>query len=509
MRCTGCGTENPDRARFCLECAAPFSSRCASCGTELAPSAKFCFECAHPVGAGTGAAPGRDRRAYTPKHLADRILQSKSALEGERKQVTVLFCDIQGSMDLQEGIDAEEWHRIMDRFFGILADGVHRFEGTVNQYLGDGIMALFGAPIAHEDHAQRGCYAALHLTEELRHYANELRLSKGFNFSVRMGLNSGDVIVGKIGDDLRMDYTAQGHTVGLAARMQQIAEAGKVYLTEETAALVAGFFELSDLGTLQVKGAHAPLRVHELRSAGAVRTRLDVARARGFSRFVGREREITALENALAQASEGNGQVVGVVGEAGVGKSRLCFEFVELCRVRGITILDAHCPPHGRTIPFLPLLELLRGYFGITEQDDDQAARERITGRLLLLDEAYRDTLPHLFELLGVADPARPAPSAQPEARQRHLHAFFRRLVQTGDGGPTVLLVDDLHWIDPGSDAFLAQFVEAVTGTQTLVLVNFRPEYHADWMAKSYYRQVPVLPLGREAIEELILDQLG
>jgi class 3 adenylate cyclase len=246
-------------------------------------------------------------------------------------------------MELAEQVDPEEWHRILDRFFQILADGVHRFEGTVNQYTGDGIMALFGAPIAHEDHAQRACWAALHLREELRRYGDELRLDRGISFAVRMGVNSGEVIVGKIGNDLRMDYTAQGQTVGLAARMQQIAEPGKVYLTQHTAHLVEGFFELRDLGQPKVKGVAESLRVYEVEGAGTSRTRLDVARRRGFSRFVGRADEMETLELAFHRATEGDGQVVGVVGEAGVGKSRLCLEFVERCSAKGVPVNQAHC----------------------------------------------------------------------------------------------------------------------------------------------------------------------
>src|SRR5437899_2153991 len=287
MKCSGCGHENRDAAKFCEECAAPLGRKCAGCGAELRPVAKFCDECATPV---TGAPPPRsaDPRSYTPNHLAEKILTSRSALEGERKQMTVLFADVKGSMDLAEQVDPEEWHKILDRFFTILSDGIHRFEGTVNQYTGDGIMALFGAPIAHEDHAQRACYAALHLSDALRGYANELRLTRGLSFAVRMGLNSGEVVVGKIGDDLRMDYTAQGHTVGLAQRMEQLAEPGKVYLTEHTAKLVRGLFQLEDLGRLSVKGVQAPVGVFALVGVGPLRTRLDVARARGFSRFVGR-----------------------------------------------------------------------------------------------------------------------------------------------------------------------------------------------------------------------------
>jgi class 3 adenylate cyclase len=236
MHCPKCKAENPDRARFCLECGASFGTRCAGCGAELPSRARFCLECGRPVDA-PSATP--EPHTYTPKHLAEKILTSRAALDGERKQVTVLFADVKGSMDLAEQVDAEEWHKVMDRFFAILSDGVHRFEGTINQYTGDGIMALFGAPIAHEDHAQRACYAALHLKDELRRYSDELRLTRGLNFSVRIGLNSGEVVVGRIGDDLRMDYTAQGHTVGLASRMEQIAQAGSVYLTDYTAKLVS------------------------------------------------------------------------------------------------------------------------------------------------------------------------------------------------------------------------------------------------------------------------------
>ena len=256
------------------------SLRCSGCGFENAPGIKFCGECGCRLTVSSSAQP--DPRAYTPKHLAEKILTSRAALEGERKQVTVFFADVKGSMELAEQVDPEEWHRILERFFAILAEGVHRFEGTVNQYTGDGIMALFGAPIAHEDHAQRACWAALHLRDTLREYAEELKRTRGIAFAVRTGLNSGEVVVGRIGDDLRMDYTAQGHVVGLAQRMEQLAGADRVYLTEHTVALVAGYFRLRDLGVFTVKGLREPLRVHELEGVGAHRTRLDVSRARRF-----------------------------------------------------------------------------------------------------------------------------------------------------------------------------------------------------------------------------------
>jgi hypothetical protein len=371
-------------------------------------------------------------------------------------------------------------------------------------------MALFGAPIAHEDHAQRACYAALHLRDELRRYANDLRLSRGLNFSVRMGLNSGGVVVGRIGDDLRMDYTAQGHTVGLAARMEQIAAADRVYLTDHTARLVEGYFELEDLGELHIEGSESPIRVHELGGVGELRTRFDVSRARGLTRFVGRDDDIEALEAALARCREGYGQVVGLVGEAGVGKSRLCFEFAERCRAQGLRFLEGRGVAHGKNIPLLPILEVFRAYFGITGQDDDRTTREKIAGRLLLLDEGYREVLPLLFEFLGVSDPAGKPIRIDPEARQRQLFGVLRRLVQSGRReSPIVTSIEDLHWIDGGSEAWIAEWVDAISGSPGLLLVNFRPEYHADWMQKSYYRQLPLAPLGPEAIRELLDDLLG
>jgi class 3 adenylate cyclase len=360
-------------------------------------------------------------------------------LEGERKHVTVLFADVKGSMELAEQLDPEEWHRILERFFEILTEGVHRFEGTVNQYTGDGIMALFGAPIAHEDHAQRACYAALHLRGALRIYADELRRTQGLSFATRIGINSGEVVVGKIGDDLRMDYTAQGHTVGLAQRMEQAAAADSAYLTAHTARLVQGYFQLRDLGDFQLKGAAAPLRAFDLEGAGALRTRLDSSRSSGFSRFVGREREMASLESALEGALAGHGQVVGVVADAGTGKSRLCLEFVERCRARGIRVNEAHCPAHGKTVPYLPLLEMLRDIFDIDARDSNNEVRRKITAELMLLDKNFQSLLRILFEFMGVADPRKPPPPVSPEGRQERLLAFVRHLAQArSEREPTV-----------------------------------------------------------------------
>ena len=482
MTCPSCGHQIRRDARFCGECGTPLveTVACPSCGTSNPRGQRFCDSCGGALAAGDGGAPGRDPRSYTPDHLAEKIRRAKASLKGERKHVTVLFADVKGSMELAQEIDAERWHRIMDRFFAILSEGVHRFEGTVNKFTGDGIMALFGAPIAHEDHARRACYAALHLTEELARYADELRRAEGLNFSVRMGLNSGEVVVGRIGDDLNVDYTAIGHTVGLAQRMEQLAEPGTAYLTQHTAALVSGYMGLRDLGEFELKGSRDALRVYALEGVGSMRTRLDVARQRGLSRFVGRGDEMAVLQEALAQATAGDGQVVGVVGEAGVGKSRLCYEFAERCRAEGMPVYQGQAVAHGREIPFLPVLEMMRGYFGIAERDDDQAAREKIAGRTLLLDESLGDRLPLLFDFLGVPDPDRPSPTMDADARQRQLFAVVRDLLHARSRRrPALILVQDLHWIDRGSEAFLANLMDALPGTRTLLLATYRPEYDA------------------------------
>jgi adenylate cyclase len=476
---------------------------------------------ARPADAATRAAAGESRalaadrtpRDYTPKHLADKILQSKSALEGERKQVTVLFADIKGSMELSRQLDPEAWHQILDRFFSILSEGVHRFEGTVNQYTGDGIMALFGAPIAHEDHAQRACYAALRLREEISRYVTEVKRDHGIGFSTRMGLHSGDVVVGKIGDDLRMDYTAQGHSVGLAQRMESLASPDTCYMTGTTAALVQGYFELESLGDFTVKGVATPVAVHRLVGRGSAQTRFDISRARGLTRFIGRDSDMQTLEDALAQTQAGNGQVVGVVADAGTGKSRLCFEFVERCRARGFRVNEGHAVAHGTNVPYLPMLEAFRDYYGIERGDSDRIAREKIAGRMLLIDENFRDVLPVLFEFFDVPDPDRPVPPLDPEAKQRQIFSVLRRMVQrsapVGSGENLITLIEDLHWFDSGSEALMEQWVDAIAGSSSLLIVNFRPEYHADWMQKSYYRQLPLAPLGPEAVRDLLEDLLG
>ncbi len=347
MICAACRHENPERAKFCLECGARLAPSCPQCGTELPPGAKFCLECghrvAHPGAAATPAAGPVSASAYTPKHLAEKILKSRSALEGERRQVTVLFADLAGFTTLAERLDPEEVHRIIERCFELITAEVHRFEGTINQYTGDGVMALFGAPIAHEDAPRRAVHAALGIQRALGDYSRELEATGGPAIRMRIGLNTGPVVVGRIGDDLRMDYTAVGDTTNLAARMQQNARPGSVRVSEPTHKAVAGFFETLDLGEIPVKG-HAPVRAFEILRTRGRRSRLDVAVERGLTPLVGRSRELGVLTDLFAQVKTGRGQVVFLAGDAGIGKSRLLLEFHRSLADRG----DA-CPSASRS----------------------------------------------------------------------------------------------------------------------------------------------------------------
>jgi class 3 adenylate cyclase len=430
--------------------------------------------------------------------------------DAERKQVTVLFADVSGSMDLAEQEDPEEWRKIMQRFFSMLADSVTRFEGTVDKFTGDGIMAIFGAPVAYEDHAQRACYAALRMLDDVAEYAAELRRAKELNFSTRIGINSGEVVAGAIADGDDGDYTAIGHTVGLAQRMEALAEPGKAYLTERTAALARGFLDLRDLGEFTIKGSSRPIEVFELVGTGSARSRIDLSRQRGFSRFVGRGDEMETLDEALRQAEQAQGHMIGIVGEPGVGKSRLCLEFTDRCRDSGLEVFEAQGQSHGKAIPYMPVLQMMRAYFGIGDRDKERIAREKIAGRALLLDPDFAEDLPIIFDFLGVPDPDRPQPQMSAEARQRALARIVCRLVTAPRRrGVVVLVIEDLHWLDEGSDAMLASLVSSLEGTQTLVVVNFRPEYEHGWNGSAIYREIPLEPLRRSDTRELLRDIAG
>jgi len=488
MRCPKCQAQNREGRRFCAECGVSLDLVCPSCGFSNEAGEKFCGGCGkHLVSPQQVATKFSSPEVYTPKHLAEKILTSKSALEGERKQVTVLFADMKGSMELLADRDPEEARKFLDPVIEHMMEAVHHFEGTVNKVMGDGIMALFGAPLAHEDHAVRACYAALRMQESVRRHAENVRRTEGVSIHIRIGLNSGAVVMRSIGNDLQMDYSAIGQTVHLASRMEQMATPGAIMLAADSLRLAEGYVEVKAIGPVNVKGMAEPVEVYELAGAGAARTRLQAAATRGLTRFVGRDAEIETLRQALDHACTGHGQVVAVVGEPGVGKSRLFYEFTHSHRILDWLIVESGSVSYGKATPYLPLIDLLKAYFKIQDRDNQREIREKVTGKLLTLDEALKSTLPALLTLLEVAVDDNAWQGLEPaERRRRTLEAVKRILLRESQVQPLVVVFEDLHWIDSETQAFLDSLIESLPTARFLLLVNYRPEYQHGWGSKSY-----------------------
>jgi predicted ATPase/class 3 adenylate cyclase len=510
VKCPKCQHENRPQAKFCEECAAPLARNCANCGTQLSATAKFCPECAHPVVSGTATPRFASPQTYTPKHIAEKILTSKSTLEGERKQVTVLFADMKGSMELLADRDPEEGRKLLDAVIEQMMEAVHRYEGTVNHVLGDGIMALFGAPLAHEDHAVRACYAALRMQESVKRYAVEIQRTQGIPIQIRVGLNSGEVVVGSIRNDLHMDYTAIGQTAHLAARMEQMAMPGSIMVTGDALHLAEGYVQVKPLGPVNVKGLSEQVEVYEVTGAGPVRTRLQAAAARGLTRFVGRDTEIEVLRGALERARAGNGQVVALVGEPGVGKSRLFWEFTHSHRTVNWLVVESGSVSYGKATAYLPIIDLLKAYFRIEDRDDVRQIREKVTGKLLTLDTALETTLPAFLAILDLAVEDQQWKNLDPvQRRQRTLEAVKRLLLRESQVQPLLVVFEDLHWIDSETQAVLDSFIESLPTACILLLVNYRPEYQHTWGSKTYYSQVRIDPLSPESAGEVLGALLG
>src|SRR5262249_10038740 len=512
MKCPRCQHENGSKAKFCQECAAPLARTCSKCGNELPLTAKFCPECAYPTvdAVATDQARISSPETYTPKHLAEKILTSKSALEGERKQVTVLFADMKGSMELLADRDPEEARKILDPVLEHMMEAVHRYEGTVNQVMGDGIMALFGAPLAHEDHAGRACYGALRMQEAVKRYAEEVHRTEGVPIQIRVGLNSGEVVVRSIGSDLKMDYTAVGQTTHLAARMGQMAMPGAVFVPADTLRLAEDYVQVKALGLRAVKGLEAPIEVYEIVGAATVRSRLKAAVSRGLTHFVGRDSELDQLLQALERARAGHGQVIAVIGEPGVGKSRLYWEFTHSHRTQSWRIVESGSVSYGKATPYLPVIDLLKAYFKIQDRGDQREVREKVTGKLLTLDKSLESTLPAFLALLDVPvdDPMWQALDPS-QRRQLILGAVKRLLLRESQVQPLILLFEDLHWIDSETQAMLESLVESLPTTRRLLLVSYRPEYQHGWANKTYYTQLRLDPLPPESAGEILNSILG
>ena len=503
MTCPHCSQANPTGAKFCLECGQRLPAGCSACGRTLPPSAKFCPECGAaaagtgPAGTGAPAPAAADPAAapamvYTPRHLAEKILATRSAVEGERKSVTVLFCDVVRSTTLAERLGPEGMHALLGRFFEVALAHVHRYEGTVNQFLGDGFMALFGAPLAHEDHARRAALAALDLRAALADQPIEVG-GKPVSVHVRLGLHTGFVVVGAIGDNLRMDYTAVGDTTHLAARLQQLAAPGEILLTDATARLVRGYVTLEAREPTDIRGLSAPVTLHALTGAGERRSLLEPGE-RPLSHFVGRDRELRALRELLAEVEAGRGQVVGIVGEPGVGKSRLLLEVQHAVAGRPATYLEGRCLSFGSAIPYVPVLDVLRSLCGVGELDRSP----RDSTAAALADLGVDDSAaPFLLRLLGHADPDGAAAGLSPEAiKARTFEAVRGLLARASHGRPLVIAIEDLHWIDRTSEECLSSLVEALGGMPVMLIATYRPGYRPPWMDRSYATQLSLARLA-------------
>ena len=512
MRCRHCQTENRPGAHFCRECGARLELVCPSCSAKVDLGSKFCDACGSSLAAIAGDSPERfpSPQSYTPRHLAEKILTSRSAVEGERKQVTVLFADMKGSLEFMADRDPEDARRILDPVLELMMEAVHRYEGTVNQVLGDGIMAIFGAPLTLEDHALRASYAALTMQAAMRAHAEEVRRSHGIAVQIRVGLNSGEVLIRAIGNDLHMDYSAIGQTTHLASRMEQLAEAGSIMITGDTRRLLEGYVQVAPAERVNVKGLSEPIEAFELLGAEFSKTRLQAAGARGLSRFVGRQDEIDVLSAALQQAERGQGQIVALVGEPGVGKSRLVWEFVRSDPVEGWVVLESRSVSYGRATAYSPVRDLLKRFFFIDERDDARAIADKVTEKTLSLDRVLEETIQPVLALLGALPETSPFFRLDPpERKQQTLEAIRRLLLRESRVRPLLLIFEDLHWIDSETQAVLDTLVESLPAARILLVVNYRPEYQHGWGSRSYYRQLRVDPLAPETADELLRALLG
>jgi adenylate cyclase len=524
MRCPECQQDNREGAKFCDACGAALQARCPACNTLLRPQAKFCDECGHALAptpaapdTATGAAAGgtAERLAqppfgYTPRHLAEKILTSRAALEGERKLVTVLFADCVGFTALSSKLDPEELHNLMDGCFQRVMDAVHGHEGTVNQFTGDGVMALFGAPIAHEDHAVRAVAAAVTIQNALGQYGADIRAERGLDFALRIGLNTGGVVVGRIGDDLRMDYTAQGETVNLAARLQSAAPGGGILISEATHRLVGAHFLTEDAGLLELKGLARPVRAFAVRGQRAPRARFEVAVERGLTPMVGRGTELAVLRASLEKARAGRGHVVSLVGEAGVGKSRLAYELRRELQGLPVTCLGGHCLAHTQALPFHPIVQLLQAYFGFQDGEVDPGKIEKIEAGVRTLDPALAWSEPYLKHLMSLPAMELEADGLDPAQRKRRLiEAVKGVLLRSAQQRPLVLLIEDLQWIDPSSEEFLRMLVDSVPAYPLLLVCTYRGGYTPAWHERLAHQRIALDPLSDDEAMRMARDLLG
>jgi class 3 adenylate cyclase/tetratricopeptide (TPR) repeat protein len=513
MRCGKCGTDNREGRRFCAECGCALNTQCARCGASNEPGEKFCGQCGAALAGGSGATPTTGS-APVIAAVSAISLTAEPAVgdipEGERKTVTALFADIKGSMELMEDLDPEEARAIVDPALNLMIDAVHRYDGYIVQSTGDGIFALFGAPVAHEDHPQRALYAALRMQEDLKRYSDRLRVEGKLPLQARVGVNTGEAVVRSIATGAgHAEYTPIGHSTGLAARMQALAPIGSIAATQRTQRLCEGYFAFKSLGPTTVKGVSDLINVFEVTGLGPLRTRLQVAAQRGLTRFVGRQAELEQMKHALELTLQRHGQIVAAIGEPGVGKSRLFFEFKVVAQ-SDCLVLEAYSVSHGKASAYLPVIDLLKNYFKIAADDDERVRREKVAGKIVMLDRALEDTLPYLFGLSGIVEGDDPLAQIDPQLRRRRtLEAVKRVLVRESLSQPLIVIFEDLHWIDSETQALLNLIVDGLATARILLLANYRPEYHHQWGSKTYYSQLRLDPLGKESAQEFLTALMG
>jgi len=507
VRCSKCGAENPSNKKFCGDCGAPLANLCPKCRADNPAGKRFCGEC--------GAALGTAATVASASKSADSPIRvtgapAAEALEGERKTVTALFADIKGSTELMEHLDPEDARRVIDPALRLMIDAVHRYDGYVVQSTGDGIFALFGAPIANEDHPQRALYAALRMQDELKRHSDRVRAEGGLPVQARVGINTGEVVVRSIKTgEGHVEYTPVGHTTNLASRMQTVAPSGSIAASGATRRLCEGYFEFRTLGPTAIKGVDAPVEVYEAVRAGPLRTHFQLAARRGLTKFVGRKSESQQMKRAFELARSGHGQLVAVVAEAGTGKSRLFYEF-KATLPDGCKVLEAYSVSHGKTSAWLPLLELLRGYLGLRDADAPATRREKIGARLAALDPAFGDALPYLLGLLGIQGTPDPLVQMDPQIRRRRtLDVLKRILLRESLNQPLIVIFEDLHWIDTETQAFLNLLADSIATAKVLLLVNYRPEYRHEWGSRTYYTQLRLDPLTSESADQMLSAMLG
>lgn len=531
--CPRCQTLNSADALFCDECGAALESSCGRCGETNRRGAKFCKKCGNPLDAALDASTAAKSAApSSANHVADRMLASRRFIGGERKRVTVLFADIRGSTSFIEKLDPEEVRKHFDPVLRAMMDAVHRYDGTVNQVLGDGIMALFGAPLAHEDHAVRACYAALAIQEEMRRRAEKNGAGEAACLRIGVGINSGEVVVRSLSNDLNIDYSALGQTTHLAARMEALAAPGVIAITAETLREVEGFVEVKSLGLLQVKGFSNAIEAFELTGVTTARTRLQAAATRGLTPFVGRQVELEFAQRIIGQMAGGRGEVLAIVGEAGMGKSRLLQQFLSRYLPAEFIVLEAPSVSYGKATPYFPVIKLLQSYFGVTEAEPGNEVRAKVGDNMLRLDPALTDAIPPVLALLDalpdmgagqtpgemewlgslpkVATALTQYTAMEPRERRSFLlSALIRLLLCESRRQPLVLVFEDLHWIDSETQAVLDALVESLTRGRVFLWVNYRPGYTHTWANKNYYSRLRLNPLPAEGANELLDTLLG